>query len=137
MQANLERVKGQILISFNTSHTDTNSFITCIFYRYFWKIVNNGNGHAVAFIGINYPGSMTATSLTTYQKSACSQPIAPIFNTTNGYNYITNVAYGGANNYGNIFACRLENLLLPEMVYVRDFGMGNPAGTTWILLTPP
>ncbi len=103
-------------------------------FRFYWKIVDNGNGKAVAFIGYNFPGPISNLGLLPLQKSACSAPIASIFNTTTNNNYIRHDAYGNGNNYGNIFACELANVKISEMIYVRDTFMGAP-GTTWTLLT--
>jgi len=35
--------------------------------RFYWKIVNNGDGRAVAFIGLNYAGAVTNTDLKVIQ----------------------------------------------------------------------
>ena len=68
-----------------------------------------------------------------HQKRACSLPITAIFNTATSYNYITYNAFGIAYNYGNVFACELANVLLPEMISVRDTLMAAP-GTAWAML---
>jgi hypothetical protein len=88
----------------------------------------------VAFIGCNFPGPITNNDLKVIQKQACSLPITPIFKTLNIYNYITNAAFGLTYNYGNVFACELVNVLLPEMKTARDSLMRAP-NDVWTLLT--
>ena len=88
------------------------------FFRFYWKIVQSGN-ESVAFIGINVPGTMNANLLLDYQKQACLLPLLNIFNPPANLNqyYIKDKAY--PNGYGNIFACALTYVLLPEMVHVK------------------
>ena len=113
-----------------------------MFLRFFWKIVDNGDGKAVAFIGDNFPGTdlnATINDVKTENVVACSNPITDIFKTANnGYNYITTEAYRSKSGdyYGEIHACRLADVQIPEMIFVRDNYMGVP-GKKWDLLTTP
>ncbi len=86
------------------------------FFRYFWKIVDNKSKKAVAFIGINLPISAFQQSLAAYQKDACVKPIPDIFSSDpQNQKYILFEEY----KYGNIFACDLKDILLPEMIHAR------------------
>jgi hypothetical protein len=90
-----------------------------LFFRYFWKIVvNNKDKLAVAFIGINLPNSAFVQSLSKYQEDACEKPITDIFKFTpdEEQKYILFEAYY---DYGNIFACNLTDIKLPEMIHAR------------------
>lgn len=105
-----------------------------VFFRYFWKIVVNNEDElaefklAVAFIGINLPNSAFDPS-TDYQKGACKEPIKDIFKSAlQRQKYILFEEY----KYGNIFACDLKDILLPEMIHARG-EMGWKADS-WKLL---
>ena len=87
-------------------------------FRFFWKVVQSGT-QAVAFIGINVPGTLNANLLQSWQRQACSAPILDIFNPPANLNTYYIRATANPSGYGNIFACALNNVLLPEMIYVR------------------
>ena len=63
---------------------------------------------------------MNANILLAFQNQACLSPLLNIFNPPANLNqyYIKVAAY--PNEYGNIFACALKNVLLPEMVYAKQ-----------------
>lgn len=98
-----------------------------LMYRFYWKIVDNGDGRAMAFIGYNFPGTRATANLQTPISLACSSPIEDIFKNADNTNYIKFDAYGSGNNkfYGYIFACELKNVLIPEMILVRDNYIGT------------
>ena len=94
----------------------------------------------MAFIGYNFPGTGANAALNDYQTSplsvACLAPNNAIFKNANNNNYIRFDAYGSGNNkfYGYVFACQLADVLIPEMILVRDKYMGYP-GKVWLPLT--
>ncbi len=111
------------------------------FHRFFWKIVQNGDGRAVAFIGFNYPGidnDAVANDIQTSQITrACSAPITDVFDAGTKKNYyISQQIFSSKSGkiYGNIIACNLNDVQLPEMILARDNYMKKP-GSTWVLLT--
>jgi hypothetical protein len=95
----------------------------------------------VAFIGFNYPGINKDAENNDKQTSettrACSAPITDIFYAGNNNNYyIRQQIFSSSSGkmYGNIFACNLADVQLPEIILARDNYMKKP-GSTWVLLT--
>jgi len=121
------------------------SFFIEIFFRFFWKIVDNGDGRAVAFIGDNFPGTVISSfenDMKTKIAMACSDYITFIFkngNSNSGFNYIRSDPYQSKNGdlYGEIRACDLNNVQIPEMILVRDYFMNLVPYAKWDLLKTP
>jgi len=65
------------------------------------------------------PNSAFEQNLNKYQEDACEKPITDIFKSTpdEEQKYILFDAY--INDYGNIFACNLTDIKLPEMIHAR------------------
>ena len=98
-------------------------------FRYFWKIVDDQNGHYISFIGVNYPFDFaTALARRAFEDAACNNPInmnADFGVVAPGNNY---VPVGVFHAQGHIFACLLVDVRLPEMQDVRDTVIGPLAG---------
>jgi hypothetical protein len=96
----------------------------------------------VAFIGDNFPGDKIDADLNSYfamkERIECFNIIDNIFETaTGGSDYIQSRPYKSLTGkfYGNIYACDLSDVNMPEMKLVRDFYMeGAPADKKWKLL---